>query len=33
VSTERFNLSEVRFIKRIVVGNDHPTNMRTVGYV
>lgn len=29
MSNERFNLSEVRYIKRIVVGNDNPTNMRT----
>ncbi|CAN7704328.1 hypothetical protein [Duganella sp. LjRoot269] len=29
MSTERFSLSEVRFIKRVVVGNDNPTNMRT----
>jgi hypothetical protein len=29
VSTDRFQLSEMRFIKRIVVGNDNPQNMRT----
>ncbi len=29
MSTDRFHLSEMRFIKRIVVGNDNPQNLRT----
>jgi hypothetical protein len=29
VSTDRFRLSDIRFIKRIVVGNDNPQNIRT----
>ncbi|CAB3768185.1 hypothetical protein [Paraburkholderia humisilvae] len=29
MTTERFHLSEMRFVKRIVVGNDNPQNIRT----
>jgi hypothetical protein len=29
VSAERFHLTDMRFIKRIVVGNDNPQNLRT----
>lgn len=29
MSTDRFRLTEMRFIKRIVVGNDNPQNIRT----
>jgi len=29
LSSSQFQLSNIRFIKRIVVGNDNPQNMRT----
>ena len=29
MSTDRFRLTDMRFIKRIVVGNDNPQNIRT----
>ncbi len=29
MSMDRFRLTEMRFIKRIVVGNDNPQNIRT----
>ncbi|MFC0400916.1 hypothetical protein [Paraburkholderia rhizosphaerae] len=29
MTTERFHLSDMRFVKRIVVGNDNPQNIRT----
>jgi hypothetical protein len=29
VSTNQFQLTNIRFIKRIVVGNDNPQSMRT----
>ncbi|HEV3106324.1 MAG TPA: hypothetical protein VGZ01_11605 [Trinickia sp.] len=29
MSTDRFRLTEMRYVKRIVVGNDNPQNMRT----
>lgn len=29
MDTAKFNLSSIRFIKRIVVGNDNPQNVRT----
>jgi hypothetical protein len=29
VSADRFRLTDIRFIKRIVVGNDDPQNIRT----
>lgn len=29
MSTARLQLSEIRFVKRIVVGNDDPRNMKT----
>lgn len=29
MSVDRFRLTDMRFIKRIVVGNDNPQNMRT----
>lgn len=29
MSSDRFQLTNIRFVKRIVVGNDNPQNMRT----
>jgi hypothetical protein len=29
MSTDRFHLTDMRFIKRIVVGNDNPQSLRT----
>jgi len=29
LSTERFHLTDIRYIKRIVVGNDNPQNIKT----
>jgi len=29
MSADRFNLTDMRYIKRIVVGNDNPQNLRT----